>query len=125
MKGKPGYQNSGAKYNYTHLPKDNNALYYRLKMFDNDQTFRYSNTIYADAPKTTHAFEIKNILIENEIELLNLVGSQTIEVLNINGIKVKELKLTENENKIPFSDVPSGMYFLRSDSGDILKVVKL
>lgn len=125
IKGKPGHQNTGAKYNYTHFPKENKALYYRLKMFDKDQTFRYSDIIYAAANKASHAFEIKNTFVENEIEIEGFTDSQIIEILNINGIKVKEIKISENGNKIPFSDVPSGMYFLRSDSGDIFKIVKL
>lgn len=125
IKGKPGHQNSGDKYNFTHLPKENNALYYRLKLFDKDQTFRYSDIVYANATKAIHAFEIKNTVVEDEIEIQSLVDSQIIEIININGIKVKEVKISGSENKIPFSDVPSGMYFLRSDSGDVMKILKL
>jgi hypothetical protein len=126
VKSKTIHQNSGAKYNFTDFSRINKAFYYRLKMFDKDKTFRYSGIIFADAEKSFHTFELKNTLIENELELQNIIEEQTIEILNVNGIKVKEVKISESNNRIPFGDVPAGMYFIRSNSATkILKIIKL
>jgi len=119
-------RSSNHEYEFKHALNANKTMYYRLKMIDIDNTYKYSKIIVADHSNKNETFYLKNNLVENEIEFIKQEVSLDIEIYNLNGTRVKKVRVPSAENKILFNDVPAGMYLLRNNlNADVFKFIKL
>ena len=105
----------GANRNYSFTHRDvNSTAYYRLKMSDQDGTFKYS--------------EIKKLTFKTEKDLTivpspsndfihvyygNSVDLTTIQIFSIDGVVLKTIRSYSNREQISVSDLPKGIYILK------------
>ncbi|MDQ8005877.1 MAG: T9SS type A sorting domain-containing protein [Pedobacter sp.] len=104
-------------YNYidNQFVNNGNVNYYRLKMIDNDGTFKYSNI---EAVKTAlselvvNAFPnpASNVL---KVEILQKdLGNTDIALANLAGSVVRKVTVTTSVNEIKVADLAKGIYVL-------------
>ena len=136
---KIGYQNSlgGVDIikNYQFFDKNfKNAAYYRLKMIDNDNSFKYSKTIYLNNQKTNnYQLTIVPNPTQGEVKLLlgNALPTEnvTLKVFSITGKEVISLfgDILEVERQLSnqLLQVPAGMYVVRMQIGEQILQTKL
>jgi len=126
-----GYSNSERKYNYTDFNIDRlnkPVLYYRLKQFDLDGKFKYSNIVAINDA----ASKLNTIIYPNPTQGIititvgdpALVGTMA-ELLDINGRMLELIKIGATSQTINVSKYVNGTYFIRLNSKEVLKVLKV
>jgi hypothetical protein len=114
----------GSNYQYT----DTEAaiapvVYYRLKMADLDGTSSYSRIESVRFnPSQLLAVGYPNPF--KKTLTLTSASNQTATVTNLTGSTVTELQLTVGTNEITTTNWPVGLYFVRTENGDLIKVIK-
>ena len=124
---KIGYQNSlggvDIVKNYQFFDKNyKNAAYYRLKMIDNDNSFKYSKIIYLNNQKTNN-YELTIVPNPTQGEVKLVLGNAlptenvTLKVFSITGKEVISLfgNVLEVEKQLSNQtiELPAGMYVVR------------
>jgi len=92
--------------------------YYRLKVLDLDNSYKYSNTINIGS-NALSGFEISPNPTTEALLLQTTIGQGEIEILDLNGSLVLQQAILSN-NKIDISDLAKGVYIIRlsDQSGD-------
>lgn len=112
-------------YEFKHFSGNDKTVYYRLKMIDIDNTFRYSKIVASENLSANNLFYLKTNLIESEIEFIKQDIPFDIEIYNLNGDLIKKVVLPVSENKIPFNSVPAGIYLLKNiQNSEVIKIIK-
>lgn len=107
---------SGYKYSFSHRNTDKGNFYYRLKMIDMDNTFRFSRMITVNMAGMFSENFVRPSLISNG--MINLVLSepfQSLELINVNG-QVSQKEVISGKNgmvNIPLKTSASGIYTVR------------
>lgn len=103
--------------------KINTQLYYRLKIVDLDNTYKYSpiitpqNSLNELNNLIAYVDDFKNIIIDKTYILSNNI--ETINIINTNGkiirnYTVQELKNSDNQkNSLSQTDLPIGIYLIQ------------
>jgi hypothetical protein len=123
----------GRQGNYQHLDErvdrlKTDALYYRVKMVDNDGSSNYSSII-----KIAIRQEIitKTVVYPNPTrsQITIAVGSEELVgtsavILDNRGRAIKQIILSSNNHVLNLDSLPAGMYYIRLKNGEVLKVIK-
>lgn len=94
-------------------PKYPHIIYYRLKQFDFDGKFTYSNVCAINSENVTSSITLSPNPVEgNMIILCNGKddGMFLVEIYDMLGVKLIVAELTKNENTISVRDLPNGIY---------------
>ncbi|MBD0289058.1 MAG: T9SS type A sorting domain-containing protein, partial [Flavisolibacter sp.] len=93
--------------------------YYRLRMVDNDETFKYSAVISIEVKNPSIVAVYPNPAQSTIWVSHPAAGKGTIQIFTANGIKVKELNIVPGtvQTSITISSLSNGQYFVRY-SGD-------
>ncbi|MFY7885723.1 MAG: T9SS type A sorting domain-containing protein, partial [Dolichospermum sp.] len=115
------YTNTAAntEYVYSDLRPFSGNTYYRLKIIDNDGTFKYSNVVLVRGLRTTN-IAISGIYPNPVKSILNVIVSSpeqkdvTVQIININGQVVKTIanKVIDGDNlmSININNLAKGIY---------------
>lgn len=114
---------NGSSYSYTDNNSFKGAIYYRLKMVDNDGSFKYSNVIKLSSTAVSEVRLMGNP-VKNEIRL-NITNSEsakyTVEVVSTDGRKVKAVNYSHSAGVsnvvIPADGLMRGTYFVKVSNG--------
>lgn len=126
-------QGKASHYTYTDLTPKYGIVYYRLKMVDNDNSFQYSKVVSLDfSEQTNNAKVFPNPFSDNlTVELSTKIQTQysDIHLMDIYGKIVwsQTIKNTEGGIRrvvIPTIGFPAGVYWIKLENKDPLKVVK-
>ena len=112
-------------YSYLDINTLGEVLYYRIKQIDNDGRFSYSSiikladyqisslTIYPNPVKDLTTLEVNNNLLNTKATLTDIRGKfkQTIII-------------TQSFTNINLSGYTNGIYLLRMQSGEVIKIIK-
>lgn len=123
VNGKGG-PNTPATYHYEDLRSKTNVVYYRLKMFDVDGQFRYSNNLFVD-PKDhlTDPYSIVHSAIQNDDLFIILQskkqGSVRYVLYNSVGKTVHashnmDIHKGNNSASLPIKGLSTGIYILKA-----------
>ncbi len=113
--------------NLTHISRRDGAggLLYRLKMIDRDGSFTYSSIVLIK-DITQAGFALQQNPVRNEIMLSSIAPSllhtEAILVNNI-GAVVKRVTIQSFTQIISVSDLPMGMYYLKTVEGSVKVVI--
>jgi alpha-tubulin suppressor-like RCC1 family protein len=110
----------GSEYGFTHQNPTAATHYYRLKMVDNDGTFKFSQVISLNKNETK-SLKVYPNPTKNTINIMTSDYAQPMRLYSINGA----LLMSKNQTveQLDISALPTGMYFLHVGS-DVLKVIK-
>jgi hypothetical protein len=126
--GNVAANNIGGNYSFKHVINLQDAiLFYRLKIIDNDGSFTFSNVV-----------QINNNLNNDDLKLtpnptngfVTLTGIQTnlintqLQLLNMDGQKIKQLLINNNQFLVDLSIYPKGVYLLKLTNGKVFKIIK-
>ncbi|MGF2413953.1 T9SS type A sorting domain-containing protein [Ferruginibacter sp.] len=121
-----GYNASVSNYNYTDditAVQHNGTLYYRVKLYDKDGNFKYSNTAVV-LKKTIEIKVWPNPFAEMVYVnmMVQSAGNVTVKISDINGrtIITKQQKLSAGINQViipELSALPKGIYILNVVNG--------
>lgn len=118
-------------YSYTdvHIDRLNSSvMFYRLKQTDINRNFKYSNIIRLNynrkgtGPSIVYPNPTNgsiNILLDDN----NMIGTEAI-LTDVNGKIIKTLKIVATNQSIDLSAMVNGIYLLRLNNNETLKVVK-
>lgn len=124
QKSKSGPVEALANYSFTDIQPLNGRSFYRLKMRDNDGSFKYSNvvsvTFTSDGSASLSPVPAKNAVTLSTPE--HLQGSVAY-ITDIQGKLVLHFTVTGNQN-IDVSGLAAGMYYLKLADGAMLKIIK-
>lgn len=113
---------AGNRYSFTHTTLENGNLYYRLKMTDTDESFRYSGMITVNRGGETQneLFVRPSLISNNELSLLVEEPFQTVEVVSAGGQVVLMEKIGGRSGpvNIPLGNTASGIYVVRMAGHD-------
>lgn len=129
---KIGFVNSsglenGSIYKFADLAPLEGSNYYRLKIMDNDGTYKLSNIVYVNnltksiIVKTyPNPFTDRFTLVFNDKELLNTKA----KISSITGTKISDLIVNQYNQSIDLSKYPKGIYILTLSNGQSIKLIK-
>jgi glucose/arabinose dehydrogenase len=112
----------GNTYSFTHSTLENGNLYYRLKMVDTDESFRYSKmiTVSRGGQELSDIFVQPSLISTNEMNLLVEEPFQMVELVNAGGQVVLTEKIGGRSGpvSIPLKTTASGIYIVRMAGHD-------
>nr|WP_295934955.1 PQQ-dependent sugar dehydrogenase [uncultured Dyadobacter sp.] len=112
----------GNRYGFSHTTALKGNLYYRLKMVDTDESFRYSRmiTVSRDAEEMNENFVRPSLISTSTMNLLIEEPFQTVEVVNTGGQVVLTEKIGGRSGpvSIPLQATVSGIYIVRMAGHD-------
>lgn len=112
---------AGNLYSFTHTTLENGNLYYRLKMTDTDESFRYSKMITVNrGGELSELFVRPSLISSNELNLLVEEPFETVEMMNAGGQVVLMEKIGGKSGavNIPLGSTASGIYVVRMAGHD-------
>jgi hypothetical protein len=130
-----GTSNSPKKYSYTERDLQTGKYQYKLKMIDNDGTFKYSKVIEAEValPKNYELSQnFPNPFNPNTVISYSLPSASDVKLIVYNSLG-HTVKVLENEFKnagnysVNFNaaELPSGVYFYRIQAGTFIETKKM
>jgi hypothetical protein len=124
LKSKSGQVATQANYSFTDVQPLNGRSFYRLKILDNDGSFKYSNvvsvTFSGDGSAVLSPVPAKDNITLSVSE--HLYGSAAY-ITDIQGKQVLRFTVSGNQN-INVSGFAAGMYYLKLADGTMLKFIK-
>lgn len=113
---------AGNLYSFTHSTAEKGNLYYRLKMTDTDESFRYSKiiTVSRGGESPGDLFVRPSLISTSEMSLLVEEPFQTVEIVNAGGQVVLTEKIGGRSGpvNIPLGNTASGIYVVRMAGHD-------
>jgi hypothetical protein len=106
----------------------NKTLYYRLKMFDNNGSFKYSEIRKVNFDKTN--MDIVSVYPNPTSGKVNIIlntstNNVLLSVINSLGQLVKTQAINStNSNVLDLTNLPNGTYFIKTNNGQQFKIVK-
>jgi len=108
---------AGSNYQFSHTTASEGPKYYRLKMVDNDDTFKYSNIIgLGQKTEEATANFIRPSYIDNKtLNVLLEEPFHSLELVSTNGsiLFKKDISTQTGNFTIPMDTTASGMYIVR------------
>ncbi|HEV7380656.1 MAG TPA: PQQ-dependent sugar dehydrogenase [Dyadobacter sp.] len=118
----------GAKYRFSHMPGHADNAYYRLKLVDLDETYRYSKVIsIQDGNDAGNQFVRPSFINSGILHVLLEKDFQSIEVVNTSGSVLHKQNITGKTGnlEIKINEVPSGIYLIRLQNAAQVKQQKV
>jgi uncharacterized repeat protein (TIGR02543 family) len=110
---------SRTHYNFVDKNPENAVNYYRLKMINNDGTFKFSKSIALDFGKETIFAVAENPVANGAFNLYTNAPIQKFVLSNILGIQmpINSFEMSVNNYKVFVQNPVSGLYFLKLNNG--------
>ncbi|SDG43297.1 Glucose/arabinose dehydrogenase, beta-propeller fold [Dyadobacter soli] len=113
---------TGNLYSFSHSTSENGNLYYRLKMTDTDESFRYSKiiTVSRGGESSGDLFVRPSLISSSEMNLFVDEPFQTVEIVNAGGkiILTEKIGGRSGPVNIPLGNTASGIYVVRMAGHD-------
>jgi Secretion system C-terminal sorting domain len=113
---------SANNYSFEHLTPAVGVNYYRLKQMDYNGTETYSavrSVVFGN-----NGLVVKNTLVKDVVTVIvNEEATSTVNIFNISGQQVMTAK-AKGEQTLDVSTLPSGIYMIRTTTGDVSRFVK-
>jgi glucose/arabinose dehydrogenase len=106
----------GAKYQFSHVAGNFASAYYRLKMVDLDETYRYSRVIsIMDETSAKNDFIRPSFIDSGILNVLLDKDYQSIELITASGSVLHKQDVTGRKGnlEIQINEIPSGVYVVR------------
>ncbi len=108
-----GNSSSLKNYQFTYAMEPGFTYYFRLKMINNDGTFKYSDIQKLSCTNAKNEIIISPNPVVNKFQITGMAnGKNTISIFSKNGNLVKTLNVTNNTN-IDITQLPSGLYVVK------------
>lgn len=107
---------SPSSYSYTHRFVPVGKHYYRLKQIDIDGRFTYSPIVSASI-KQTDILDMYPVPASDKL-IIQSNRMMMVGLINSSGQLVKNISLRNGRNDLPVSQLPPGIYILRSEEYD-------
>jgi hypothetical protein len=101
-----------------------NRFYYRLKQVDFDGKYVYSDVISIVKKEIPPSVKVFPNPAFNEIELLGIAENTNLEIYNQTGQLVKSVQSLNPAQKVPISDLPQGLYFIKMTNQAAFESIK-
>lgn len=109
---------SNETYDFIHSNPAIGNNFYRLKLLDRDETFRYSSTELLNLEKTNLELVMYPNPTTDILYINNLDKSlNQVTVINSQGQALKNIQLNEGQNILSLEELSPGNYFLRYKEG--------
>jgi hypothetical protein len=108
-------------YNYEHSTPSVGTNYYRLAQVDFNGTTTYSAVKSAIFGKGGLA--VKSTLVQDFVTVVTTDESTPLSIFNIAGQQVLQIKV-QGEQNVNVGHLPSGLYFIRTMTGDVARFIK-
>jgi hypothetical protein len=108
-------------YNYEHSTPSVGTNYYRLAQVDFNGITTYSAVKSATFGKGGLA--VKSTLVQDFVTVVTTDESTPLSIFNITGQQVLQIKV-QGEQNINVGHLSSGLYFIRSVTGDVARFIK-
>ena len=121
--------NGNNSYGYNDVFSFSNTLYYRLKMTDLDNRYKYSNIIRVtgDEDKEGALLSVYPSLIKGNTPITiksNAAPGSKAWFTDITGRKLGTITINHTFETVDISRFPAGIYFLRLSNGAVQKIIK-
>lgn len=115
---------TGSKYSYTDVNNEKSVSQYRLKMFDMDGSYRYSEirTVKGIGSKTNFSIFPNPSNGNTKISVADVNAATEIQIVNSSGKLIKTVSLN-NQSSVDINNLPNGLYLIRvvnKESGEIV-----
>jgi Concanavalin A-like lectin/glucanases superfamily/Secretion system C-terminal sorting domain len=117
---------AGGKYVYTDNDKEAGKIYYRLRIIENDGKFVYSNIIILDGKEITSSYMYPNPIKNNatlQIKSTSLLNTKAA-LSDINGKTLLVFNITQKFTFVNMENYQRGIYLLKLQNGEVLKLIK-
>lgn len=115
-------------YSYANANVVNGDNYYRLKQFDRDGEYKYSEVVHIKSDGlTVAAFALHpNPVRQNATFTVtgNLGQSAKLRIISITGQQLAEIKVTSNATPVTLENLSAGTYLLQYEDGGQKRLVK-
>lgn len=118
--------NAESYYQYTdNRPHLSSIAYYRLKMTELDGSYAYSRIISVTLPRQNSNVLAYPIPAHDFVRIKGKdITGTSMKLLNSQGVILKIIQVRADDQEINISFLPSGVYFITTNSGYTLKIVK-
>jgi hypothetical protein len=111
--------------NFTYTPANNSINYYRLKLFTQSGSYKYSNIIALQTNKTNALITIVSNIITNDITA-TVQESVPYTIFDGRGRAIlKGILLSNIANKINISNVTAGVYYIKAYTKNEVSTTKI
>lgn len=113
-------------YSFNHFIKYEDVIFYRLKIQNLDGSFDYSKIIKLNNQQGSIISLSQNPVKDKTILQLNnnvLIGT-SVNVIDANGRVVKTVRIKNRYETLDFSQLSSGVYYVQTANGNIIKTLK-
>ena len=107
-------------YSFIHTEPKQGANYYRLKMLDKDGQSSYSKIQLVEFAKT--GLILKSNVVQGLVEIYTPQKTNAT-IINAEGKVISTTSINQTQ-KINISNLTSGIYFIKTDAGEIEKFIK-
>jgi hypothetical protein len=116
----------GASYQFTHIINASGRIYYRLKIVDDNGSYRYSNVVAVTINRTKNTFVYPSLITTGVINIYTDQLFQWAQVVNMNGVVVlkKNISGTVGKIEIPVISLSPGTYVVQL-YGDVVSSQKI
>lgn len=120
--GKVAFKENTSYYHYNDSPGQASVLYYRLKLVDLDGSYVYSKVEALALKNSIQSYSFPNPF-GSKLQFYSPVR-QGASVYDMTGRLITTLKLDEGNNEINAQSWATGLYLIRTDSRETVKVLK-
>jgi glucose/arabinose dehydrogenase len=111
----PVSSSEGARYRFLHSTADANHAYYRLKMVDMDESYRYSKVIAIQDDNKENDFVRPTFIDSGFMKVLLEKDFESVEVINTSGhvLHKQDVRGKKGSLEINVHEMPPGVYLIR------------
>ena len=119
--------NGGGNYFFDDTHPLANRTYYRLQIVDSDGRFKYSNIISINSIENSTVSLYPNpVITATTLNIGNrnsLIGTQA-ELTEASGKLLQLYRISTNQQQLDMRSFPAGLYFLKLNDGNVIKILK-
>jgi len=118
-----GSTNQTQYYEVRHTDYSQGINYYRFKQIDYDGAFEFSPIVVVNVETKNLVRLERNVLIQGQEVILLDANNGVFEIFNASGSKVSSGIIEAQSQSLPTAGFNAGMYFIRTEGGNILKFI--
>ncbi len=117
---------AGSVYSYKDIDKVAGKVYYRLRIIENNGRFVYSNIIILDDKEIASSLVYPNPINNNATLQINTNGLLNTKAIlsNIDGKILRVFNITQKFTFVVMENYSSGIYLLKLQNGEVVKLIK-